>query len=125
MNDIPTVIIDGEPVFFDGAPPPPPAQALAHMLMTALSEQGRVPIRLSVDGVDALQAELPENAPYTQVDGVTLPQKDFLLMQAQGQQDFLNALPESVKTLSLGLLREPWESSLKLAQEFATRLAPS
>lgn len=125
MNDIPTIIIDGEPVFFDGAPPPPSAQALAHMLMTALSEQGRVLTRLSVDGVDALQAELPENAPYIQVDGVTLPQKDFLLMQAQGQQDFLNALPESAKTLSLGLLREPWESSLKLAQEFATRLAPA
>jgi len=125
MNDIPTVIIDGEPVLFDGAPPPPSVQALAHMLMAALNEQGRVLTKLSVDGVDALQAELPENAPYTQVDGETLSQRAFLLVQAQNQQDFLSELPSNASLLSKRLLGEPWEVSLKLAQEFAAALAPA
>lgn len=125
MKETPTIIIDGEPVLFDGTPPPSSAQALADMLMAALCEQGRVLTRLTVDGVDALETELPQDAPYTQAHGETLDQKEFLLIQAQSQGAFLKELSLSATTLSKKLLGEPREASIRLAREFATGLAPA
>ncbi len=124
-SPIPTVILDGEPVLFEGAPAPASAQALGQMLIAALNEQGRVLTHLSIDGVDALECDLPENAPYRHVECKSLKHGEFLLIQAQNQEKYFNELPGIASQLSMSLLHNPWETSLKSAQAFATTLGPA
>lgn len=116
------VIVDGEAVIFEGDVPDSPSRVY-ELLINALSEQGRVVTKFTVDGKSSLSEDkLPPN--YQNIEAESLSHDELTMKLVIASLNQLSEIEVQLDAYIRNVLSIPWSEVFKRMDELISKVQP-